>query len=254
MEHRFESRLRKLERENRRFRTAAVAILGLAGATVLMGQKSDPPVPDEIRARAFTVVDEQGKDRATFSHWNEDGSTQLMILGKDGNARATLSYSEKADLAGLVVRDSKTLPRLTLGVATDGGTIGLNDTAGHPRVWLQVNNNIPELSLFDESARRRVYLVSTPSGETFNFFDATGATRVALSSAYDKNVESLWMGDGPNKRGIFLGVESGFPGIAMQEAVGPSVRNRVALGGSSRGYILQFANEEGRATWWAPQE
>ena len=87
-----EERLARLERQNR-WMKAAGAVLVLVFVGVLLagaGQDKDKPkVLDEVRAKAFVVVDKDGKDRASLS-CQKDGASFLGMRDQDGKVRVSL--------------------------------------------------------------------------------------------------------------------------------------------------------------------
>ena len=66
-----EQRVEKLEHQNRRLRLAFIGFLALAAVAVVMGQVASKPasqetqgkVPDVITAKAFRLVDDEGRAR-----------------------------------------------------------------------------------------------------------------------------------------------------------------------------------------------
>jgi hypothetical protein len=105
-------RIDLLETQNRRMKKAVALILIIAGATLLMGQipqqpnritpnsplrvegAQTPPVSDEgrLRAQAFVLVDEKGKERASLVT-DGGGSVFLVMFDKDGRPRADMQVS-----------------------------------------------------------------------------------------------------------------------------------------------------------------
>ena len=62
----FETRLEKLERENRRLKGATLVVLAFVGAGLLMGSGGTSEPPEEIRTQRLVVVDED-YERCGFS-------------------------------------------------------------------------------------------------------------------------------------------------------------------------------------------
>lgn len=61
------SRLQRLERENRRMKRAGFAVVGVALAVALIGAATPNEIPDAIEARAFRVIDTNGKLRVEIT-------------------------------------------------------------------------------------------------------------------------------------------------------------------------------------------
>jgi hypothetical protein len=86
-----EARLRKLERENRWMRWAYVLLLG-----VLLGSCTrKPPIPPEIVAREFKVMDDEGNVYASLgiAPWNEEGNLVLRDR-KNEHRRASIAPAD----------------------------------------------------------------------------------------------------------------------------------------------------------------
>ena len=65
-----ESRVDKIERDNRRLKLALGALLLVLAAVPLIGAVMPEQIPDVVRARAFYVEDENGIERVMI---NSDG-------------------------------------------------------------------------------------------------------------------------------------------------------------------------------------
>lgn len=97
--------------------------------------KTSPPVqaqsgiPDEIRAKRFVVVDDEGSDRAMLETL-QDGSTRLRLLDAQDKPRAELHVlTDGTPALGLLDAQRKT--RIALGTRTDGSWgIVVNDSKG----------------------------------------------------------------------------------------------------------------------------
>jgi hypothetical protein len=83
-----ESRLSKVERDNRRLKLALGALLLALAAVPLIGAVMPEQIPEVIEARAFQVIDENGERRADmsdegFAYWdeNDNGRAEMSDLG-----------------------------------------------------------------------------------------------------------------------------------------------------------------------------
>jgi hypothetical protein len=97
------ARIERLERENRRFKAAALlGVVGIAALTVMaptaVRQAAPPPAPavtEEVRARRFVLVDETGKVRATLDTqnlgWPHLSRAGLTVYSADNTRRAVVS-------------------------------------------------------------------------------------------------------------------------------------------------------------------
>ena len=80
-----DSRLDKLEQDNRRLKLATGALLLVLAAAPLVGAMMPQQIPDVVRARRFVVYDESDKIRTTI---NEHG---VAYADENGNPRAMIS-------------------------------------------------------------------------------------------------------------------------------------------------------------------
>ncbi len=71
-------RLEKVERQNRRMKRIGIAGILCAGAVFLVGaQGNKPEVLEEVRAKRFVVIDDEGRER-TVMHATADRSNFAM--------------------------------------------------------------------------------------------------------------------------------------------------------------------------------
>ena len=74
-------RLDRLERENRWWRALGIVSVAVLGLVVMIGATWSK-VPDEVKARKFVLIGEEGKRRGVW--WGFDGVSNLDLLNKDG--------------------------------------------------------------------------------------------------------------------------------------------------------------------------
>ena len=86
-----ETRLHKLEKQNRIWKVCSVTALVLIGSLLLMGQAS--PNPKSIVAEQLTLIREDGKTFAAFAS-GPDGTSGLWLYDKDGKPRSGFSVSK----------------------------------------------------------------------------------------------------------------------------------------------------------------
>ena len=80
---RLEDRVKRLERENRRLKAAGLVSVLVVGLVFLMGQAAE--VPEEIKARKFSLVDASGVSRAVLGI-GADGP-ELALFDQIGDVR-----------------------------------------------------------------------------------------------------------------------------------------------------------------------
>ena len=139
------ARLEHLERQQRRWRGAAV-VGGLALVSLaLMGQK---PAGRTVEAERFVLRDSAGRARAELVM--VDGEQSVALRFKDGDG----------------------MPRLTLGTENGAAVVVLNEAGGKLRAGLvALPHGAPGLNLYDGTGKPRAELSLTRDGSpalTFN--------------------------------------------------------------------------------------
>ena len=179
-------RLERLERSNRRWKLLATTALALLVAGVLIGANGTtrPPVADELRARAFLLVDEQGTPLARLGRlphgvlglgFYDDGRRSRLLLSVDEDGSSSLNLFSKAGHSGALLSAS----------GTGGASLRFLDANWKNRAVLATwPNGAPFLRFADQNGKDRILMGSTelkvkPSGElversapTVLFFDA----------------------------------------------------------------------------------
>lgn len=87
-------RLDRLERENRRLRLVGSAALAMLCLIFFVGAKWSK-IAGEVRARTFTLVDKDGKDRAVMA-MGADGMPTLALYDQDGTRHLALGVTLKS--------------------------------------------------------------------------------------------------------------------------------------------------------------
>jgi hypothetical protein len=130
---------------------ALLAIVALLGA---VGRRDGDEV-EELRARAFVLVDREGKPRINLQVDGHD-NTHLVLLDREGLPRMSLNILSQGG-ADLVIRDQLGLPRAALGVVPDGRpSLSLYDGAGKTRVSLGLfPDGQARLILYDQGGQLR---------------------------------------------------------------------------------------------------
>jgi hypothetical protein len=177
-------RVERLERVSHRWQMIASAAVVVLGVVLLLGTTNHHmPVGQEIQARAFVLVDQQGKplarlgllphgalglgfyDRGKQSRIllsvEADGSSSVSLFGKDGKGGALLAVSSSG-AASLRLIDVNWKSRVALATWPNGAPfLQLADRTGKDRVLLGYNDlkvtatgdiverSTPSLILFD---------------------------------------------------------------------------------------------------------
>ena len=118
-----QSRLEKLERENRRVKRFGALAALIGGSLLLMGQAKTSRT---VEAESFVLRDPQGRLRATLDMWH--GSPMLRLYDKSSVARAWLWLAGNGE-PGLTFYDAAGNPMVTLAATKDGASLSLNQGA-----------------------------------------------------------------------------------------------------------------------------
>lgn len=120
-----EERIQKLERNNRRL-GIGITILVLFGGTIVATSATSVP-PQDLVVRSLSVVDENGKTRASLMA--DVYGAGLQLLDEDGNVRAEL-VSKKTGTA-LTLRDGSENGNVRLAIGKNGPNLILQDSNGN---------------------------------------------------------------------------------------------------------------------------
>lgn len=154
-------RLDRLEREVRLWKVlgstalTALVFIGLAAA-------NPTSVPDEVRAKRFSVVDTKGELRGALALM-ADGAMTLTLVASNGLSGATLTVERGGTT--LVFTDSNGKRRTVLHGGTEGSALYLIDTNETPRAMLVLRpDETVSLGLYDRSKKARAGLSVTGEG------------------------------------------------------------------------------------------
>lgn len=101
------TRLKRVEKQNRRLTRAGIATLLLVSASLVMAQTAS--VPEVIEAQAFVVSNADGTELARLSATGSELGTgpALVLYNAAGTIRTILSASEATSVLGLYGVDGK---------------------------------------------------------------------------------------------------------------------------------------------------
>jgi hypothetical protein len=113
-------RLTRLERVCRRWQVGSSMALALLALGALLGAvgRPDSEALEEFRARAFVLVDREGKPRMDLRVARND-NTHLVLLDWEGQPQLSLNILPQGG-ADLVIRDRLGLLRAVLSVVAEG--------------------------------------------------------------------------------------------------------------------------------------
>ena len=146
-----EERLEKLDLKLARiqFINRLLVILGIGVFLALWFFSSGTPtaqekVMDEVIAKRFVLIDENGKTRALLHAVNDVTSLQLLSV----NSYSLTGLVLFKEGPRLVMHDENGKPRAGLSVSKDGPLLLLNDKAGKNRIRMGVNLDEPSLNMY----------------------------------------------------------------------------------------------------------
>lgn len=113
-----ESRLAKLERENRLLRV--VVFVGLVLAALPWTLASRAEIEETIRAKGFTLVDDDGVVRGAWSFEPDTKTTLLRIQSPNGSAAIVLDTNQKR------ATSPGATPNIALTASLDGNSLKMN--------------------------------------------------------------------------------------------------------------------------------
>jgi hypothetical protein len=141
-----EERLEKMEMKMRRNNHILLVVVFLAVLAITLGTTG---IKDVIEARAFILVDDNGKARAKLLI--DKGMPGLALCDENGKSRVVLGVNK--DGPGLALCDENEKYRVGLGVNKDGPALLLTDENEKTRIGLVANKDGPELRLCDENGK-----------------------------------------------------------------------------------------------------
>jgi len=217
-----EERIEKLERQNRWMKTAwAALVIGLSSFLFMcagQGRQALPEqkVEEEMRAKRFVVVD-------------ENGETRVVLAATDDRSFLSLS-------------DNKGRERLSLCVTGDGTGLYFNDKAGTNMINLSESGGVPALFFGDEYGRERVGLGVTKKGPSLQLRDAGGKIRVGTTVSKG-DVSGFAFSDNEGKGRVFLGVEESIPRLTFFDKAGKGL---IGLGVDDDGPGIGLSDKGGK--------
>ena len=130
----------------------------------------NPPVAEDLRAKALELVDKSGRTRMVLATVDED--VYLGIVDKRGKLIATL------------------------GTKGDEVSLRLGDAHGEPQAALTLSGNMPSLTIADEKGKRRVALLSAGTNTGLFIADENSTPRLDFGTVHGKAGIDVYNPDG----------------------------------------------------------
>lgn len=265
-------RLERVERENRRLKRGAVAVVGVIVAAILMGQGGSKI--RIIEAEGFKLVDAAGVPRGglfTFPdgsvglalsdkdgkakamlHVGADKSTILRLTDKDGNARVGLAVEPEGKIAGLVFLTPSGKEQAAFRTNTNGATdLQLYDKGGGPRAALGLAPDGPvALGLFDKDGTIKAGSAVEADGTAgFNLYGKNQDIGVALKTSNGRASISVYPPGGKGPTELFAYAD-GLRGLQLWDKEDKK-RAALALASNETVASLVLFDKNGQAFWAA---
>ena len=180
-------RIERLERQNRLFKGAAMAVVLAIVAVVIMGQAA--PRTTTVEAQKFVLKDKSGKIRAVLGE-GPDNEIGLLVYDGKQRPRAMIAMDDN-DTPMVRLSDDAGKERVVLDSIS-----GVRVEGNGPRVVLGVQHGTePALQLIDKDGwtRATLTLTSTNTAPILKFLDARGDARMWLGAMSDGKAQLYMM-------------------------------------------------------------
>jgi len=210
MEHEMEAlsrRVRRMEREVRFHRLAALLVLSLAAAGLAArpagsAPRTALPAPQpEVRARRFSLVGAQGESLARLEA-AAGGGARLALAGPGGEPRIVLEVSAEGQ-PSVVLSGPDGRKRIALEAGSDEAHVSVLGL-GHTQAALVNDSTAPRLSLADAVGTDRAWLAVRIGSPVLQFLDAQGVARTGLTTFNDEGGLAVISSSDRSKPGLVL--------------------------------------------------
>lgn len=145
-----DTRLKKLERESRHWRTVALLLVIALGLFLFLGQAK--PEANEVKAAKFVLVDEQGAPRGTLAM--ENGGPAFVLTDSRGKGVIRLQVPKVPDKAAVYLSDPTESTDVEMAMTQTGPVLHFNDRVGN-RIRLATNElNAPLAAVYDAEGKK----------------------------------------------------------------------------------------------------
>jgi hypothetical protein len=194
MSNNLENRVTSLEKSLRFYQMLLGGVVIITLAFVFSSFNNRQSVPEKIVAKAFEVVNDDGKVLASISSYNGNGAVTTYdkngnylvdvvsntsgfgnINIYDGKGKPTLQlYNVKGGGGALAIKNKDGKDAVMLSLMTSGsGHLSLNSSSGSSLIWMgETTEKNSDIKMYNNSGRQVVRMASTNvsdgSIETFN--------------------------------------------------------------------------------------
>jgi hypothetical protein len=195
---RLTQRLDRLERENRWLkRVGAAGLIGLAG--VLFMGAALAKVPDEVRAKAFVVVDDAGIERARLFNSAlmlvPAGKTGLMLYAsQDHISLSVVDKTKRAELNGIfqIRADGGGILRIPAKDGTGGVRLFAEPDGTSGITLLTQQDKVRGSFRMDDQGRAGLYLTDDTVPRAMLVHRTVGEHSSSFLLFYDKDGKVIW--------------------------------------------------------------
>lgn len=151
------------------------------------GQTAPPAAPAMVRARAFSLVDADGNERARIGSV-PGGGTGLVLLDSAGRPRVALGCDAEGAVTGLTLMDPNGKDRALLGTdPKDGVAFHLSSVDGKAGVELRASadGDRAKCALLGSDGKEAAGLRTGPTGSGLGLIGDDGNERVTVKLGAD---------------------------------------------------------------------
>ena len=218
MTQNFEQRLVTLEKKLHIYRLSFVGFLIVIAGFMIMSFTGRKPVPDLVQAKAFQVVNDDGKVLMEMS--KEDGNGQLSTYSATGSRLVSL-FTSDGGAGGINTfgKDGKVLFKVT-NTSEGGGYLALFNGGGTEIGEMGVTNNESGyLRLNDRNANKMIWLTYTQDGGGYLSLSKDGKETIRLSTPMAGGRLGIYNGAG-TRIGYMGAQENGDGNITVWNSAG----------------------------------
>ena len=167
-------RMDRIEKQNRRLKSALFIVALSFLALALMGAKSGPHDGHfrNIVAQGLSIVDSAGHEIIVLG--SRDGAVGLRVMNKDGQRVVGLGINADESGSGMLIADDQGRPRIGLGVEEELPSMAIVNERGKKIVAIGGDDRGYGLAVMDDNEVERVALGFKEGASGFALYDEQG--------------------------------------------------------------------------------